>query len=100
MIYVTNPVILPFIVLIWSADAWLWLGSTRLVLGKILSSDNPVLNALERLTDPLPKLVKRSLSKWTNTQLPHWLPWLIVFVGAIVFRQMLLQLIFAMQVRR
>ena len=99
MIYVTNPLIVPFIALIWSADAWLWLASIRLVLGRIVSSNNSVCNALERLTDPLPKQVERSLSKWTNKQLPHWLPWLIVFVGLIVLRQLLLQLIVAMQAR-
>jgi hypothetical protein len=99
MIYITNPLILPLIILIWSADAWLWLVSIRLLLGRIVSADNSVYNALRCLTDVLPEHVNRCLAKWSDRSLPRWIPWLITFIGLIALRHMLLQLIISLQNR-
>jgi len=37
MVFITNPFLLPFLLIVWSSEAWLFLASIKLVFEKIPS---------------------------------------------------------------
>lgn len=92
MIYITNPLLLPLVILVWSADAWLWLASLRLIIGH-LTPDNRLCKAIERLTDPLPEYIGRLINKVTGKSLNISFLWIISIVALIVLRHLILGII-------
>ena len=97
MIFISNLFVLPLLVIIWSADAWLWLATIRLLLGKITSANNSFYNALRCLADPLPEYVRHITTKWSSKSLPYWMPWLMCFIGLMILRYALLEIIIVSQ---
>ena len=97
MVYIENPLVLPLVILIWSADTWLWLASIRFVLRKTISTDNSFYIAIKSLTDPLPGYLKQLSKTYLHKSLPDWVPWVTGFTVLMVLRHMLLQLIISFQ---
>ena len=90
IIYTTNIVAAPLLLTLWALDVYLFLTVVRLVLGRIR---NPkvirVSLALVPLTDPLPNALSHWLLARRSKPVPLWLPWAIVMVAVVVFRQLL-----------
>lgn len=89
MIFISNPLVLPVLVVIWSIDTWIWMASIRLLLGK-LNPDNQFTSLLGKLADPLPKIVNRQLAVWFRKAVPQWLAWTVTIVSLLMLRHILL----------
>ncbi|MBN2138559.1 MAG: hypothetical protein JW720_12200 [Sedimentisphaerales bacterium] len=98
MIFLSNPLFLPLVLIIWAADAWLLLATIRLILRESsLSSQSPFCTAISRLTDPLLQFVNSRLSRLfrKGKPLPSWLLWLIVILSTLTIRQILIMIVAA-----
>jgi len=85
MIFINSPFILPLLIIIWSVDAWLFLASARLILGKIAPA-NQFSKTIILLTDPLPQLVKRWILHWFKKAMPTKAAWLLTIVAVLILR--------------
>jgi hypothetical protein len=92
MINISNPFVVPALVIIWSVDAWLWLALARLILAK-LSPDSQITALLCKLTDPPVRLAGRLMFLGFRTEIPEWLLWPITFLTLIILRCLLVSLI-------
>ena len=98
MIFISNPFVLPLLVLVWSIDAWLWLASIRLILGQLPSfRSGSVCQCLKRLTDTLPQVMGLSVSRWTKKQMPSWLTWLVAVASLVMIRHLVLSFVIRFQ---
>lgn len=98
MIFISNPFVLPLLVLVWSIDAWLWLASIRLILGQLPSfRTGSVCQCLKRLTDTLPQVLGRSISRWAKKQMPLWLTWLVTVASLVMIRDLVLSFMVHLQ---
>ena len=94
MIFVTNLFYMPFLVLIWLIEAYLFLTAARLVIAAVPSARKSHLyHQLKLLTDPLPSKVGQHLAKWVRASLPSSLPWLIVNVNGGLIGEILITMI-------
>lgn len=93
MSFFTNLLDLPFLILTWLVETYLFLVAARLVIAAVPSArQSQFYHQLKLLTDPLPNAVRRVLSKWTKAIVPSWLPWLTVILWACVVRQLLVMI--------
>ena len=99
MIYITNPLILPLFILIWSADAWLWLVSIRLIIGRFAPCGR-LLKVTQSFTDPVPEYIDRLISRMTGKTLNSGFLWLISIVSLVLLRCLILQIIITNSIRR
>ena len=98
MVFITNPFLLPFLLVIWSAEAWVFLASIKLILDKIPSmQNNRIRQSLGPFTDSLPKLTTRCIQRLTNKSTPDWAAWLITFAAVIFLRHILILFVMAVQ---
>jgi uncharacterized protein YggT (Ycf19 family) len=94
MMFVTNLFILPFQILIWLIEAYLFFSAMRLVMSRSQNArQTHFYHQMKLLTDPLPNLVTRALGKGSATSRPSWLSWTIVILAACVLRQMLISMV-------
>ncbi len=95
IIYTTNILALPLILLVWAIDLYLLLAGIRLLLSRIRSSrTHSFCLVIRRFTDPLPCAVRQWLSTRQTKPVPNWLPWLIVGAGAVLIRHILILIMF------
>jgi len=67
MSFFTNLLDLPFLILTWLVETYLFLVAARLVIAAVPSArQSQFYHQLKLLTDPLPNAVRRVLSKWTK----------------------------------
>lgn len=78
----TNPFLLPILILIWSADLWLWLSAIRWTIGKLWPQHRLYL-LLCSLTDPLPQKLSRWWPQRSGKPLAAGTAW-IMTVGMVV----------------
>lgn len=98
MIFVTNPFILLFLIIIWSADAWLLLASARLILDKVNSTkQGHIRNAIGQLTDPVTQLVNQQALRWFNKSLSKKAVWLLTITVVIAVRYIIVCLVISIQ---
>jgi len=96
MIYITNPLALPLMLLIWTIDMFLLLSGIRLILGQVDTRWAKETSALLiRLTDPVPDTICGWLSR-RRRPVPIWLPWMVIFLAAIVTRHLLIWAVISM----
>ena len=96
MIYTTNILAVPVILLIWSLDLYLLLVAARLVAGRISGQKAVQLcSCLQLFTDGPPHRVERWIAGRTERPIPSWLPWLVVVFVAMFVRQLLAWVIVA-----
>jgi hypothetical protein len=94
MNFVTNIFYMPFLLLIWLIEAYLFLAAARLIIAVVPSArESHLYHQLKLLVDPLPNKVGSHLAKWMRTSIPSSLPWLIVVGGGCVVRQILITMI-------
>lgn len=90
MVFVSNPFLLPVLVLIWSMDVWLWLALIRLVLHRARPGPASTINqAVANITDPLTRLTSRCINHLSAKPMPSWLPWIVTFLIVAITRQVL-----------
>ncbi len=98
MVFVSNPFLLPVLILIWSMDAWLWLALIRLALHRTRSGPAGEINrVIANITDPLTRSTDRWLNHFTRTSAPPWLSWIVTLLAVALMRQLLLSLLIAYQ---
>jgi len=94
MIYVTNILAGPLVLIVWLIDVYLVLTSVRLVLGRFEGGRAlAAARSLERLTDPLPQAIHAWLSRKRRRSTASWPAWLIVLFGGLALRYLVLALI-------
>ena len=94
MIFVTNLLYMPFLVLIWLIEAYLLLAAARLIIAAVPSARKSHLyDQLKLLIDPLPNKVGQHLAKAMKASMPSSLPWLIVIGAGCIVRQILITMI-------
>jgi len=96
MVFITNPFVLPLFILIWSANAWLWLALLRLTLTR-LRPQSTLCTIVSQITDPLPRLATLWISRWFNITLSTRALWLLTVVAVILLRYVLMWLVIALQ---
>lgn len=98
MVVITNPLVLPVLVLVWSIDAWLWLASIRLVLYRLHSGPaGRIGQALAKVTDPLPGATGRCIYRFTTRQPPLWLTWLLTVLTVVAVRYVVVSVLVSAQ---
>ena len=96
MIITTHLFNLPFLILIWLIEFYLFLTALRLVMSLSASArQSQYYHQFKLLTDPLPKMVSGFLVKKRETSTPSWVSWLIVISVACVLRQILVMMLTA-----
>ena len=94
MIFVTNLFYMPFLLLIWPIEAYLFLTAARLIIAAVPNGRTSQLyHQLKLLVDPLPNKVRWHLAKWLKAPIPSSLPWLIVVGVGCVVRQILIAIV-------
>lgn len=98
MVFVSNPFLLPVLVLIWSMDAWLWLVLIRLALHRTRSRPAGEINqVIANITDPITRCTARLINHLTQKPTPQSLPWIVTLLAVAFMRQLLLFLLIAYQ---
>jgi hypothetical protein len=93
MIITTHPFNLPFLIVIWLIEFYLFLTALRLVMSLSTSArQSQYYRQFKLLTDPLPNMVSGFLSKKREASTPSWLSWLIVISAGCVLRQILVSM--------
>ena len=96
MVYTTNILAVPLVLLIWALDLYLFLAAARLLAGRFSGQKAAQLcSGLQPFTDPMPHAVERWIASRTRRSIPTWLPWGIVIVAAMFVRQSLAWVIVA-----
>ncbi len=91
MIISTSPFNLPFLILIWLIEMYLFMATARLIVSRIPSaSQTHFCCQLKLLTDFLPEAVRRRMGKWRDAAALAWLPWFIVILVGFLLRQALI----------
>jgi len=99
MVFITNPFLLPFLLIVWSSEAWLFLASIKLVFEKIPSmKNNRIILSLNQLTNPPVSFTQNLTSRLVNKTIPLWASWLITFICIILFRHILIVFLMSAQV--
>ena len=94
MIFVTSIFNLPFLILIWLIEAYLFLAAARLILVWIPGGrQSRFYDQVKVLTDRLPNLVCRHLLKAGSETVPSWLPWTIAISLLCLIRQVLVWIV-------
>ena len=94
MIFVTNLFYMPFLILIWLIEAYLFLTAARFIIAAVPSARTSHLyHQLKLLVDPLPNKLRWHLAKWLKAPIPSSLPWLIVVGCGCIVRQILITII-------
>ena len=94
MFFATSLFNLPFLILIWLIEGYLFLSAVRLVLSRgNTTRQSHLYHQVKLLTDPLPNLIKRLYAKHTKVTAPTWMAWLVVIILACVVRQLLVSMV-------
>jgi len=90
MIYTTNILVIPFLIVLWSIDLYLILAGARLILGRLRNPRAARLSSvLREFTDWMPQRVARWLSTRGRRPIASWIPWATVIVIGLVTRHLL-----------
>ena len=96
MIYVTNILAGPLVLLVWLIDTYLFIVTVRLVLGQVGTADLlAARRTLQQITDPPARAVHRWISRRRNRPTPIWVAWPVVLLGGLILRHLLLAIILA-----
>ena len=98
MICLNNPLLLPFLMLIWSLDMWLWLTALRFLLEHLPFPKAKALSKpLQQLTDPIPLWINHLSLKLFKKHLSWRVIWFITIVLALLLRHLLLCFVISIQ---
>ena len=94
MIFMAHLFNLPFLILIWLIEFYLFLAALRLVMALSASArQSHYYLQVKLLTDPLPRMIGGFFSKRGKASNPSWVSWVIVISAACVLRQILVTMI-------
>lgn len=90
MIYTTNMLAAPLVLLLWAVDLYMVVLAIRLIAGRLSGHRARELCAcLRPFIDHWPSAVGKWMTPWMIRPIPPWLPWAIVAVGVLTIRQAL-----------
>ena len=84
---------LPFWLLTWITEAYLFLATIRLILSRIPTA-SATCQRMSSFTDPAPNALRNWLSAKRSRPVPMWFSWLLVCILAVLVRQLLIVIIF------
>ena len=94
MVYTTNILALPLILIIWALDMYLFLLMVYSVLTRLSGERaRQLCLCLKPLTDPLPQAVRRWLGQHTSKPVKQWVPWAVVIFAGLIVRHLLVVVI-------
>lgn len=94
IIYTTNILAVPLLLVVWAIDMFLGLSALRLLMGRNHALKNhPAGQALVYLTDPIHQAVAQRLAAWRGRPLPSWASWTILIIAATAVQQLLVGVI-------
>jgi len=94
MVFVANLISLPFLILTWLIESYLFLTAMRLIMAVSQTArQSQFYYQLKLITDSLPNVVSRVITKGRNVSPPGWLSWLIVIALACIVRQVLVSIV-------
>jgi uncharacterized protein YggT (Ycf19 family) len=94
MIFVTSLFNLPFLMLIWLIEAYLFLALTRLILGSLPQCrQSHGYQQIRLLTDLLIAPIHRKLVTLAGNPVPFWVPWAVVILLLCLTLQILVWII-------
>ena len=94
MVYTTNILALPFVLLAWAVDMYLLLVMVYVVAGKLSGERaSRVRQYLEQFARPMPQAVRRWLERRTAKPVKQWVSWVVVALIGLVIRHLLALLI-------
>ena len=94
MIYTTNILALPLVVILWIVDAYFFLLMAYGILTRLSGERVSQLRlALNPFIEPLLGLVKRRLERCATRPIKQWVPWAVVISAGLIVRHLLVLLI-------
>ena len=94
MVYTTNILALPLVLIVWALDIYLLLVMVYVVAGKLSGERaSRVRQCLEQFARPMPQAVRRWLERRTAKPVKQWVPWVVVALVGLVIRHLLALLI-------
>ncbi len=90
IIYTTNILAGPLLLIIWAIDMCLFVVLLRLILGRLQNTRNGAFcQSLSQLVDPIPQAVAHRLTCWRGRPVPAWVAWATAIVGVLVIQHLL-----------
>ncbi|MFH1211326.1 MAG: hypothetical protein V1659_00170, partial [Candidatus Woesearchaeota archaeon] len=71
MIIISNPFVLPILIIVWTIEAWLWLAVLMIIMERLCPT-NQLVSGLKTLADPVFKMAQRILSKCLRKEMPEF----------------------------
>ena len=96
MIFISNPLVLPLTILIWSGDAWLWLAAMKFIAEKIKPA-NRFSQAIDPVIDWVPQYLNRCLLRLVNKTLSPRTLWIVSVTSLFFMRCLFISLIVTVQ---
>lgn len=97
IVYNSNILAVPLVILLWTVDVYLSVVGLRLLLGQLsVTRDSRVCQALQEIVDPLTRWVNHKLTAWRHRPSPGWIPWTTVIVAGLIIRHVLLMIVVSM----
>ena len=94
MIYTTNILVLPLVVIMWTIDAYFFLLMAYGILTKLSGERaRQLCLALKPFIEPVPSLIRRRLERCTTRSVKQWVPWAVVISAGLIVRYVLVSLI-------
>ena len=94
MIYVTNILAGPLVLIVWLIDTYLFIVTVRLVLGQFGTANLlAARRTLQQITDPPARTVHRWISRRRKRPTPVWVAWPVILLGGLILRHLLLAII-------
>ena len=97
MVYTTNILALPLVLIIWALDMYLFLLMVYSVLTRLSGERASQLRiCLRPFTEPLTRAVRQWLGRHTSKPVRQWVPWAVVIFAALIGRYLLVLLILSL----
>lgn len=94
MIITTNILAIPFLVAIWTIDAYLFILIAHSVLGRLTSPwANRLALAFGQVTDPIVRLVRAPLERMRGRPVPSWAPACTSIGAGLILRHVFVWLV-------
>ena len=90
VVYASNILTTPFLLVIWAIDIFLFLCMLRLLLGRIPGDTaKRACAGLEGVTDAIPRATRGWLGTVNGFRMRSWVPWVLTFLATFLVRQLL-----------
>ena len=94
MIYTTNILTIPLVIVLWTVDVYFFLLMVYGLLTRLSGERARQLRlALKPFIEPVPSLIRRRLERCATRSVKQWVPWAVVISAGLIVRYILVSLI-------